>query len=149
MRLRTKEEGRYCKAWVRYIAGDYWGAYVVDYLGAGRERARPGHLEPWQAVVLRRCQILLMSFSTEALTTALSKESDTSSTDSTTMIHSNDSVPPTVPVWNQPYRMPSNRHTIVKTIETLKKRSKTRAFFMRFARSKEPGARQPDGGGED
>jgi hypothetical protein len=24
---------------IRYIAGDYWGAYVVDYLGAGRFQA--------------------------------------------------------------------------------------------------------------
>jgi hypothetical protein len=24
---------------IRYIAGDYWGAYLVDYLGAGRLQA--------------------------------------------------------------------------------------------------------------
>jgi len=65
----------------------------------------------------RRCQTSSISLSTEALTTALSKLSETSSTDSTTMIHSICAVPATVPVLIQPYHKPSARHTNVNAIE--------------------------------
>ena len=39
---------------IRYIAGDYWGAYLVDYLGAGRLQAAvhlPVRFEAENAVV--------------------------------------------------------------------------------------------------
>ena len=51
----------------------------------------------------RRCQTLSMSLSTVALTTALSKLSEISRTERTTMIHSICAVPETVPVLYMPY----------------------------------------------
>ena len=65
----------------------------------------------------RFCQTSSISLSTEALTTALSKLSETSSTDSTTTIHSICAVPATVPVLNQPYQTASARQMAVKMQE--------------------------------
>ena len=65
----------------------------------------------------RRCQTSSISFSTEALTTALSKLSEISSTERTTMIHSMDIVPLIVPVALQPYQAPRPRQMRVKISE--------------------------------
>ena len=60
---------------------------------------------------------LLKAAVTEALTTALSKLSEISSTESTTMIHSSSSVPRKVPLLSQPYHVPSPRQASVKISE--------------------------------
>ena len=65
----------------------------------------------------RCCQTSSISLSTEAFTTALSKLSEISSTERTTMIHRTCAVPATLPVLAHPYQSPSARHTSVNTIE--------------------------------
>ena len=65
----------------------------------------------------RRCQTSSISLRTEALTTALSKLSDISSTDRTATIHSSDNVPVTEAVLTQPYQTASPRQKSVKTNE--------------------------------
>src|SRR6478609_7426880 len=67
----------------------------------------------------RRCQTSSMSLSTVALTTALSNDSEISSTDSTITIHTSDRVPETLPVTDQPYHTASARQTAVNSIEPL------------------------------
>ncbi len=60
-----------------------------------------------------------MSFSTVALTTALSKLSETSRIDRINTIHSSPSVPTSVPVLAKPYHTASPKQTRVKTSENL------------------------------
>ncbi len=65
----------------------------------------------------RCCQTSSISLSTVALTTALSKLSEISRTDRTTIIQISWAVPDTVPVLAQPYHRPSERQIAVKTKE--------------------------------
>src|SRR3569833_2314958 len=58
-----------------------------------------------------------------ALTTALSKLSDISSTESTTTIHSTCAIPANVPLLAKPYHAPSARQTSANRIGPRKKRS--------------------------
>ena len=60
-----------------------------------------------------------MSLSTAALTTALSKDSETSRIDRTKMIHSIEAVAARLPDCAHPYHTPSARQTSVNTIENL------------------------------
>ena len=67
----------------------------------------------------RRCQTSSISSSTEALTTALSNDSETSSIDSTTTIQRTEAMPPRVPVCAQPYQAAAARQASVNRIEPL------------------------------
>ena len=58
-----------------------------------------------------------LGVSTDALTAALSNDSDTSSTDSTMQIHRIPSTPSTVPVSSQPYQPPNASATTEKSSE--------------------------------
>src|SRR3546814_14664416 len=62
----------------------------------------------------RRCQTGSISLSTEALTAALSKESETSRTARTAQIQRMPSAPSTVPVSSQPYHPPKASAKTVK-----------------------------------
>src|SRR3546814_2782976 len=62
----------------------------------------------------RRCQTGSMSLSTEALTAALSKESETSRTARTAHIQRMPRAPSTVPVSSQPYQPPKASAKTVK-----------------------------------
>ena len=66
-----------------------------------------------------RRHLASISFSTEALTTALSNDSDTSSTPSTRVIHNVPSVPAIVPVYSQPIHAAIVRHSAVNRIDPL------------------------------
>ena len=84
-------------------------------MASGNTTRIPNTAKAMPQVRKRPCQTLSISLSTEALTTALSKLSEISSTDSTRMIHSSPAVSATLPVLVQPYQAPSARHTSVNT----------------------------------
>ena len=90
---------------------------AIATMASGKTTRMPKTAKAMPQVRKRRCQILSISFSTEAFTTALSKLSEISSTDNTAMIHSMEAVPPTLPVLDQPYQAPSARQISVKTKE--------------------------------
>ena len=92
---------------------------AIATIARGKTIRIPNTAKAMPQVRNRFCQTSSISLSTEALTTALSKLSETSSTESTTMIHSSDAVPPRSPVLDQPYHAPSARQISVKTNENL------------------------------
>src|SRR6478735_3053398 len=71
----------------------------------------------------RRCQTSSMSLSTVAFTTALSKLSETSSTERIITIHSARSMLATTWPWLQPYHAASAKQTMAKRIGPRKWRS--------------------------
>ena len=73
-------------------------------------------------VMKRRRQTGSICASTVALTTALSNDSDTSSTPSTATMKTVVSVPPTVPVYSQPSAAPASRPRTVTRNEPRKYR---------------------------
>ena len=86
-------------------------------MASGNTTRMPNTAKAIPQVRKRFCQTSSISLRTDALTTALSKLSEISSTDRTTMIHSIDSVPPTEPLLTQPYHAPRPRQNRVKMNE--------------------------------
>ena len=86
-------------------------------IASGKTMRMPNTAKAMPQVRKRRCQTSSISLRTEALTTALSKLSDISSTDRTATIHSSDNVPVTEAVLTQPYQTARPRQKSVKTNE--------------------------------
>ncbi|OGS57942.1 MAG: hypothetical protein A3J40_02020 [Erythrobacter sp. RIFCSPHIGHO2_12_FULL_63_10] len=86
-------------------------------MASGNTIRMPNTAKAMPQVRKRRCQISSISLSTEALTTALSKLSETSSTERISTIHSISAVASSDPVAVQPYHAARLKQTTVKTNE--------------------------------
>ena len=92
---------------------------AIATMASGNTIRIPNTAKAIPQVRKRFCHTSSICVRTDALTTALSKLSETSSTDRITTIHSNCSVPARLPVLDKPYKAPMTRQMTVKMNENL------------------------------